>query len=181
MARHLSPYRGFGFSPVLSLYRDINRLFDDAFQGDLSRDTAGQSSRFIDARMNVSETENAFKLTVELPGVAEEDINISLDDDILTVRGEKRIEKSEEKENFHAIERTFGEFQRSLRLPFATDPERVEARFENGLLTVTIPKSEKQERSRRIPLQGGQSAAKPSIDAGAPEAQENQESGADET
>lgn len=148
----LQPQR-FGSSPVLSLYRDINRLFDEAFHGVWSSDPTGLGSRFIDARMNVSETSNAFKLTLELPGVVEDDVDISLDDDILTVRGEKRIEKSEEKENFHTVERSFGAFQRSLRLPFATDPEKVAAHFDNGVLTVVVPKTEQQQRSRHIPLQ----------------------------
>ena len=104
--------------------------------------------------MNVSETENEIRITAELPGVTEQDIDISLDDDVLTIRGEKKFERTDDKENFHFVERSYGTFQRSLRLPFPVDPEQVQASFENGVLTVTVPKTGRQERSRRIQVQG---------------------------
>ena len=104
--------------------------------------------------MNGSETENEIRITAELAGVTERDIDVSLDDDVLTIRGEKKFERTDEKENFHFVERSYGTFRRSLRLPFPVDPERVQASFENGVLTVTMPKTRRQERSRRIQVQG---------------------------
>ena len=110
---------------------------------------------FVNASMNVSETENEIRVTAELPGVTEQDIDVTLDDDVLTIRGEKKFErKDEKKENFHFVERSYGTFQRSLRLPFPVDPEQVKASFENGVLTVTLPKTAQQERARRIQVQG---------------------------
>ena len=109
---------------------------------------------FVNASMNVSETDKEIRITAELPGVTEQDIDISLDDDVLTIRGEKKFERTDDKENFHFVERSYGTFQRSLRLPFPIDPEQVQANFENGVLTVTVPKTGRQERSRRIQVQG---------------------------
>jgi HSP20 family protein len=74
---------------------------------------------------------------------------------VLTIRGEKKFERKDEKESYHFVERSYGTFQRSLRLPYAVDPEQVRASFENGVLTVTLPKTKQQERSRRIQVQAG--------------------------
>jgi hypothetical protein len=79
----------------------------------------------------------------------------SPDDDVLTLGGEKKLEREEERENMHFTERAFGTFPRSRRLPFRADPGQVKASFENGVLTITLPKSKAQEMSRKIPL-GGQ-------------------------
>ncbi len=105
--------------------------------------------------MNVSETEKEIRITAELSGVTDQDIDVSLDDDLLTTRGEKKFERTDEKETFHFVECSYGTFQRSLRLPFPVDPERVQASFENGVLTVTLPKTGRQERSRKIQVQRG--------------------------
>ncbi len=169
MARNsLTPSRsGFGLlggnDPFLSLHREMNRLFDDVLRGTgVPAGSQGQSSNFVNASMNVSETENEIRITAELPGVTEQDIDVSLDDDVLTIRGEKKFERTDGKENFHFVERSYGTFQRSVRLPFPINPEQVQAHFENGVLTVTLPKTALQERSRRIQVQGrgagGQSA-----------------------
>lgn len=172
MARNpLTPSRtGFGLlggnDPFLSLHREMNRLFDDVLRGTGLPAAGGQRQggvgNFVNASMNVSETENEIRITAELPGVTEQDIDVSLDDDVLTIRGEKKFEQKNEKENFHFVERSYGTFQRSVRLPFPINPEQVQAHFENGVLTVTLPKTAQQERSRRIQVQargaGGQSA-----------------------
>lgn len=163
MARNpLTPYRGGGLlggglDPLFSLHREMNRLFDD-FTGGMPMGAQGQGGmgNIINAQMNVSETENEIRITAELPGVNENDIDVSLNDDVLTIRGEKKFEQKNDKENFHFMERSYGTFQRSLRLPFHVDPEQVRADFENGVLTVTLPKSAQQERTRRIQVQRGQ-------------------------
>lgn len=148
-----------GSDPFLSLHREMNRLFDDVLRGTglpapTGNQGQGRVGNFVNASMNVSETESEIRITAELPGVTEQDIDVSLDDDVLTIRGEKKFERTDDKENFHFVERSYGTFQRSLRLPFPVDPERVQASFENGVLTVTVPKTGQQERSRRIQVQG---------------------------
>ena len=165
MARHpLTPFGsrslfGGDLDPLFSLHRDMNRLFDEVMGRGLpsAGGQGGQSGQgqIINAHMNVSETENEIRISAELPGVKEDDIDVSLNDDLLTIRGEKRFERKDEKENFHFVERSFGTFQRSIRLPFAVNPDQVQASFENGVLTVTLPKSAQQERTRRIQVQRG--------------------------
>jgi HSP20 family protein len=165
MARNsLVPFGGLGGAdPLWSLHREMNRLFDDVLRAPFTGGrTAGQAQAqaagtpaMINAHMNVSETENEVRVAVELPGVTERDIEVTLNDDLLTIRGEKKIqeERGGEQENFHYVERSYGSFQRSLRLPFDADPEQVRAAFQNGVLTVTVPKSAQQQRSRRIQIQ----------------------------
>ena len=164
MARNpMTPFRPgggmFPGDPFLSLHREMNRLFDDVFRGAGVPAAAGSQGQgdvgnVVNASMNVSETDKEIRITAELPGVTEKDIDVSLDDDVLTIRGEKRFERTDDKENFHFVERSYGTFQRSLRLPYAVDSEQVQASFENGILTVTVPKTGRQERSRRIQVQG---------------------------
>jgi HSP20 family protein len=161
-----------GGDPFLSLQREMNRLFNDAFRGTgilASPDPSQGASigQFINASMNVSETENEIRVTAELPGVTEQDVEVTLDDDVLTIRGKKQFEKADEKENFHFIERSYGTFQRSLRLPFQVDPVQVKASFENGVLTVTLPKTPQQERSRRIQVQAARGGKESSDVSGA--------------
>jgi HSP20 family protein len=132
MARNpMTPFRPgggmFPGDPVLSLHREMNRLFDDVFRGaGLPAATGSQGQgggTFVNASMNVSETDKEIRITAELPGVTEQDIGVSLDDDVLTIRGEKKSERTDDEENFHFVERSYGTFQRSLRLPFPVDPE----------------------------------------------------------
>jgi len=169
MARNpLTPYRGGGllgggFDPLFSLHRDMNRLFDEVMGGGQSFMSGqigqGGQGQIINAHMSVSETEHEIRVAAELPGVREEDIDVSLNDDILTIRGEKKFQRQDEKENFHFVERSFGTFQRSIRLPFPINPDQVQARFDNGVLTVSLPKSAQQERTRRIQVQRGGSSS----------------------
>jgi HSP20 family protein len=169
----MTPFRPgggmFPGDPFLSLHREMNRLFDDIFRGASLPAAAGSQGQgdvgnFVNASMNVSETDKEIRITAELPGVTEQDIDVSLDDDVLTIRGEKKFGRKDDKENFHFVERSYGTFQRSLRLPYAVASEQVQASFENGVLTVTVPKTGRPERSRRIQVQGrgttGQGAAR---------------------
>jgi len=169
MARNSLIPTTFGASdPILSLHREMNRMFDDVFRGSFARPSGASSQAaqptFFNASMNVSETGNELRVSVELPGVNEQDVDISLNDDLLTIRGEKKFESERgggdnqrgggEKENYHYVERSYGVFERSLRLPFQVNADEVRASFENGVLTITVPKSAQQERSRRIQIQG---------------------------
>lgn len=170
--------------PFLSLHREMNRLFDDVLHAGNVPASAGSQGQgavgsFVNASMNVSETDKEIRVTAELPGVTEQDIDVSLDDDVLTIRGEKKFERKDDKENYHFIERSYGTFQRALRLPYPVDPTQVKASFDNGVLTVTVPKTGRQERSRRIQVerQGASGEAAGQAKPGAADASEDTKSG----
>lgn len=91
--------------------------------------------------MDVSETKEALVIKAEVPGLEPADIQISLQEQYLTIKGEKRLEKDEKDERYHRVERTYGSFARSVRLPVGVDSSKVTAAFKNGLLTVTLPKT----------------------------------------
>ena len=137
----------------------MNRLFDEVMGGEVPFATgqAGQGGQgqIITTSMSVSETENEIRVFAELPGLREEDIDVSLNDDLLTIRGEKKFERRDEKDNFHFVERSFGTFQRSIQLPFSINPDQVQASFDNGVLTATLSKSAQQECTRRTQVQRG--------------------------
>ena len=145
-----------GGDPFLSLHREMNCLFDDVLRGVGLPAAGGQTggTNLLAPQLDVSETDAEIRITAELPGVNEPDIQVELNDDILVIRGEKKFERKDEKERFHFVERSYGTFQRALQLPFPVDPDRVQANFENGVLTVTRPKSAQAERSRDIHVQG---------------------------
>jgi HSP20 family protein len=92
--------------------------------------------------LDVAETESEVQVTAELPGLSEKDIDVTLVDDTLTIKGEKKEEEKEEGKHFHRVERRYGSFERCLRLPSPVDTKAVSAKFENGVLTITLPKAE---------------------------------------
>lgn len=159
--RSLSPFSGgsYGGDPFFSLQREMNRLFDDAWgRYGTAPSGAGQSqAAAIDAKMNVSETEKELRITAELPGVNEQDVEVTLEGDVLTIRGEKKLEQARggENEHFHFVERAYGTFQRSVQLPYPVKADDVRAEFHNGVLTLSLPKGEQQQR-RKIPVAGAQ-------------------------
>lgn len=167
MARNLVPiifdaalpvHRG-GGDPFTQLHREMNRLFDDALRG--GAPPAG--TKAAAPRMNVSETDGEVHIDVELPGIPEADVQVELAEDMLTIRGEKKSERQDAQH--HVAERAFGTFARAIRLPFAPKPEQVQAKFEHGVLHITLPKSAPQPRSYRIPLQAGGAKPQGSDDA----------------
>jgi len=105
---------------------------------------------------DVVETENALRVLVELPGISPENVSVDLENNVLTIQGNKPEQRSEgdEKHTWHLMERRYGTFSRSFMLPRDVDQERIEANFENGVLTVAIPKSERARR-RRIEVRSG--------------------------
>src|SRR3954451_15736838 len=158
MARYLFPFTATALSnrgdPFLELHREMNRLFDDASRGlGGGRDTTGIA--FMAPRMDSHESENALEVTAELPGVSQNDVDLRIEGDVLTIRGEKRNERQDKQA--HVVERSYGSFQRSVQLPFAPDPEQVEANFEHGVLTVVLPK----RGSRRKPIKSRLAGLKP--------------------
>jgi HSP20 family protein len=104
--------------------------------------------------MDITEDEAAFKLSVELPGLTEKDIQVSLSGDMLTIKGEKRQEREEKAKNYYLSERSYGEFQRAFILPEGVERENIAAVFANGVLTVTLPKTH-QAAPKKIEVKGG--------------------------
>ncbi len=163
MAQDLSLYRGgetqrsWDPSPLLTLHREMSRLFDDVFLGAVAgqQHDAGSISA---PRIDISETDKELRITADLPGVDEENVQVTVDDDVLTIRGETRLEREEERKNYRVLERARGVFQRSIRLPVRVDPEQVKASFENGVLTLAIPKPAQAERGRQVRIGAGGSS-----------------------
>ena len=114
----------------------------DSFFGDLGLPTLYDREELWTPAIDVSETEKEYLVKAELPGISKKEIDISLTDGVLTIKGEKKQEKKEEKENYHFIETRYGSFSRSLRLPDDASAEKVDATYTDGVLTVSIPKTE---------------------------------------
>jgi HSP20 family protein len=138
MAYELSPQRS--FRELSTLRDEIDRIWSRFFgeQGPLVP-WRGEWAPSLD----VSETKNSIIVKAELPGMDAKDLDISLTDDVLTVKGEKKQEKEEEDENYHRIERSYGSFSRSVRLPSEVQSDKIEANYKNGILKIALPKSEK--------------------------------------
>ena len=141
------------YSPLVDLQRDMNRMFDDFFRGfDLSTPSllGGRSWPSID----VAETDTEYKVTAELPGLEEKDVELTLRDNALTISGEKRDEREDRGEGRYYAERFVGRFSRTLPLPEEVDADKVAAAFKNGVLTVVMPKSQQaRDTAKRIPIQ----------------------------
>ncbi len=145
-------------APFRSLHREMNHLFDDIFHGRLHGAAQASPQQYapILPKIDVSETDGEMRIRAELPGVNDSDIDVSLDGDLLVIRGEKRAEKTNEEESYHFVERSYGSFQRAVQLPCPVVPEKVRAEFGNGVLTVTLPKCEEPETTRKIAVQRAQ-------------------------
>ncbi|MDR7040538.1 HSP20 family protein [Methylobacterium sp. BE186] len=141
-------------SPFLTLHREMNRLFDDVFSG-LGGGLPGLATRGLGwPSVEMVETEQGLRVSAELPGLEEKDVELTIDDGVLTLRGEKRAETTDKERGY--TERSYGRFERVLALPFAVEEDSVEASFRNGVLSVTLPRSAKApERGRRIAINGG--------------------------
>jgi HSP20 family protein len=121
----------------------LNRILDEAFAGLPFSEQGSVITSTWFAPTDVSEDENSLRITMELPGVEPNDVRLSLENNILTIRGEKKQQAEENNERIHRFERTYGMFERTFALPNTVDPERIEARYENGVLNVTLPKAER--------------------------------------
>ena len=129
-----------------SLHREIDRLFDDFTRSALA--PLGQAQVNLMPSIDVSETDKEILITVEMPGLERKDVDISLEDDVLTIRGEKKVEKQEgeqQNRNYHVAERSYGVFLRGIQLPPGIDPSSIQATMSTGVLKITIPKPAKAE------------------------------------
>ncbi len=148
------------FESLTGLRDEMNHLFDEFFTGFERRAPSlfrsyepgwllgGRRGEMTPA-VDVAEDDKAVTLTAELPGMKEEDVEVVLRDDMLTVKGEKKSEREEKKENYHLTERRYGAFERTFRLPEAADADKIKAAIDDGVLTVTIPKKAEARKAEK--------------------------------
>ncbi len=144
--RAMTPWTG-----MSNLRRDLERLFD-RFE-DFKMEELPALGDWIPS-LDVSETKDALVVKAEAPGLDPKDIEISLQEHLLTIKGEKKQEKEETDQQYHRVERSYGVFSRSVRLPVGVDGSKVTAAFKNGLLTVTLPKTH-AGKATAIPITAG--------------------------
>ena len=137
--------------PFARLHKEIEKVFEDFPKMTPMRWPGGDAE--IGFKLDVSETDKEMILTAELPGVEEKDIDITLAGDVLTVKGEKKMESERKDDNCYVAERSYGAFARTLRLPYAVKEKDVDAKFKDGVLTVVLPKPEEaRTESKKIAI-----------------------------
>ncbi len=138
----------------LSLQREMNRMFDEFFAfpfrtGSLLPNV--ESFGDFAPRLDIHETDDQYEVTVELPGMNEDDIHVAIDHGVLTISGEKHAEKEDKGKKYYRIERAYGAFHRAVPLPGAVDEDKVRATYRKGILRVVLPKAESEKsKTRRI-------------------------------
>lgn len=142
-------------SPVDAWHQQFDEMFEDFFDG-FGRMGRWPSLRWgdsdmgdLDPEFEVSETEDEIKVKAELPGVEEDDIEVTLDENVLTIRGEKNAEEHEEKEDYYFSECRYGQFHRTFSLPAEVNRDKVTADFKKGVLTLRLPKTEVSKSTRK--------------------------------
>ena len=145
----------FSADPAYAWQRELDRFFEGFSQ--LRPLSFGETVGDFRPRANVSESSKEIVVTIELPGLDEDDIDITLKQDVLTIEGEKKLETEEDEGNFYRMERRYGSFTRTFRLPNdVIEADSIEASFANGVLTIHLPKREEEvEISKRITVQAG--------------------------
>ncbi|MFP4029662.1 MAG: Hsp20/alpha crystallin family protein [Candidatus Brocadiia bacterium] len=130
---------------------DIFRDMLEDFFGDWGGSPWSSEESVVSPALDISETEDAYKVTAELPGMSKDDVELNIDHGVLTLSGKKREEEKTEEENFLRVERTYGSFSRSVPLPSSVNEEAVEASFSEGVLTIKLPKNE-EARGKKIEI-----------------------------
>ena len=133
-----------------TIQSEMNRLFNNFFDAPTGRGNGGTARRWLPA-MDLLETADHYLLRADLPGLGDEDVNVQLEDNVLTISGERKTQHEQHEEGYYRIERAFGSFARSLTLPDGIDPEGVQAHFDRGVLEIMIPKPE-QKKPRQVQI-----------------------------
>jgi HSP20 family protein len=159
MSRFLNPQGGAGSQgndPFSALQREVNRAFDEVFRGFPAMGRGAAAMGGFAPSLDVRETEQGLEIAAELPGMSEEDIELRLEGDLLTLAGEKKEERnSQGAGGMHLTERSFGRFQRSFRLPYRPEPNDVQAQFDKGVLRILLPRPQQQQSGGRIQIRAG--------------------------
>lgn len=141
MPWEITPWRP--FKELERIRKEMDQLWESFFE---RRPTRGEELSEWLPSIDFSETKNNYVVKAELPGIDPKDIDISLTENVLTIKGEKKQEKEEEGENYHFVERSYGSFTRSIRLPGQVQSDKVSATFKNGILKITLPKTEEAKK-----------------------------------
>lgn len=136
------------YEPIRTFHREMDRLFD-MFSRDVHWPRIGGETDFGMPLVDVAETDEGLTVTAELPGMDEEDIEVGLTNNVLTLKGEKKAEKEEKKADYHFRERSYGSFSRSVAIPFDVDPDAVNASFSKGVLTIALPRPPEAKRKTK--------------------------------
>jgi len=131
------------FKELERIRKEMDNIWDTLFEKRPVR--ADGVSEWMPS-LDLSETKNSYIVNAEIPGIDPKDVEISLVDNVLTIKGEKKQEKQEENENYHLIERSYGSFTRSFRLPVQVQSDKVKATYKNGVLKITLPKTEEAKK-----------------------------------
>jgi HSP20 family protein len=141
-----------------SLFREVEKTFEDFSRRSPFAPFMPSAAEVMAPRIDISETKDALEITAELPGTDEKDLEITLSEGMLTIRGEKKSERDEEDtgKNWHVIERSYGAFSRSIALPFEPESGKVEAKFDKGVLRIRLPKPpEVAKKQQKIEIKKG--------------------------
>jgi HSP20 family protein len=130
-------------SDLFGFQREMNKMFDNFFRGDIREEDSALMA--WTPAVDISEHDDEFLVKVELPGVNRDDVKITIESNILTIRGEKKQEKEIKKENYHRVERNYGSFQRSFTLPTTVKSDRIDAVYKDGILSIALPKAEESK------------------------------------
>lgn len=163
---------GFGGS-LFDLHRRMDRLFDDLFSQKSGSGGVLSPMSATSPVLDIHQDDKQIEITAELPGVKEEDVELSIEEGVLTLAGEKKCERRDEDSGYS--ERSYGRFERRLTLPSDVDDEHCSADFRDGVLRITIPKAEGKRRGRRIPLGGRSDTRQQGSASGQSEAQPGQQ------
>lgn len=131
---------------LVKLSKDPLKMFDDIWEGTQLPATSA-------FKVDISEDEDAFYIEAEMPGLKKEDISLGVEEDVLTIKGERKKETEEQGKNYHRVERNYGSFSRSFNLGELIDRENIEASFENGVLHVSLPKAQQVRKTKEITIE----------------------------
>jgi HSP20 family protein len=135
------------FDPVrdiMSLQERMNRLFSESYRGPAGEEDWALGGTWAPA-VDIYEQESNIEIKAELPGVDPKDVDIRLENNVLTIKGERKLDNEVKKENYHRVERSYGVFTRSFTLPSVVDPTAIKADFKDGMLRITLPKREESK------------------------------------
>lgn len=132
-------------APARSIRRELDRFFDDIFPLRWFEETEDINEQLWAPRADMSETEDKYIVHMDLPGISKKDVKVNIEDNMLTISGERKVDETEKGENFYRRERAHGSFYRSFTLPKPVKEGQIEATFKEGVLTINIPKSEKSK------------------------------------